>query len=280
MSHTDDLSLAQRLADLADPVGMRYYRTDTLGTTTKDDGSVVTLADKEIERLLRDALADARPDDQVIGEEYGGDGTAGNGRFWILDPIDGTAHFVHGKDAWSTLIGLVEGGMADGSVTVGLSSAPALGRRWWGVAGEGAWTAETGKEPVALAVSPTPTLAQSSIGMWPVGSRLNESQRPVHEALRSRAVVMRPTAEEGTSLREATGNVHGGLMVAEGLLDAYVLLGGGPWDHAAVVPIVEGAGGRFSDLSGGSRVDTYAGVYTNGRVHDEVLAVIAEAMGA
>lgn len=267
---TDDLSIAARLADLADPISMRYFRSDALGRETKADGSIVTAADKEIERVLREELAAVAPGDSIIGEEYG-DGGPGGERHWILDPIDGTYHFASGKPAWSTLIGLRVGEV----VTVGMSSAPALGKRWWGDA-TGAWMGLTdGTEATALRVSDTEDFAQVKAGMWPVGRRLNPWQRRVRAAFEERVAVMRPTAEEGGSLREVTGNVHGGLMVAEGLLDAYVLLGGGPWDHAAIVPIVVGAGGRFSDLDGGTRVDTGAGVYTNGKVHDEVLRVIA-----
>ncbi|GLZ76485.1 histidinol-phosphatase [Actinorhabdospora filicis] len=273
---TDDLALARRLADLADPISMRYFRSDALGAETKADGSIVTAADKEIERVLRAELASAAPADRVIGEEYGSDaddtGAIGS-RYWIIDPIDGTAHFASGKSAWSTLIGLRVGE----TVTVGLASAPALDKRWW-ASEEGAWVAPNGGSAVRLGVTDVDGLAEVRMGMWPVGKRLNESQRRVWEALSERVATVRPTADEGGSLREATGNVHGGLMVAEGLLDAYVLLGGGPWDHAAIVPIVTGAGGRFSDLEGGTRVDTGAGVYTNGKVHDEVLRVIAAAL--
>ncbi|HEY1176136.1 MAG TPA: inositol monophosphatase family protein [Phytomonospora sp.] len=274
MTYADDLAIARRLADLADPISMRYFDGEDLGTVTKPDGSPVTLADREVERALRDELASVRPGDLVIGEEFGTDDGPGS-RYWIIDPIDGTSHFIGKKDAWSTLIGLQE----DGVVTTGLASAPALSRRWWGTVGEGAWTASNGGEPKRLAVTSTATLDKSAIAMWPVPHRVSADRRPVVDALAAASAVLRPTREEGDSLREATGNVHGGLMVAEGQLDAYVLLGGGAWDHAAVVPIVEEAGGRFTDLSGGSRVDLKAGLYSNGHVHDELLRVVTEALG-
>ena len=274
MSYADDLALAHHLADLADPISMRYFNGEDLGTVIKPDGSPVTLADREVEQTLRAELATVRPDDLVIGEEFGTDDGPGT-RHWIIDPIDGTSHFVGKKDAWSTLIGLDE----DGTVTVGLASAPALARRWWAATGQGAWVGETGAEPVRLGVTTTASLDKSTIAMWPVGHRVSAARRPVVDTLTAATALMRPTPEEGDSLREATGNVHGGLMVAEGLLDAYVLLGGGAWDHAAVVPIVEEAGGRFTDLSGGKRVDLKAGLYSNGRVHDELLRVVTAALG-
>ncbi|MEV0646891.1 inositol monophosphatase family protein [Phytomonospora sp. NPDC050363] len=275
MTYSDDLALAHRLADLADPVSMRYYDGADLGIVIKPDGSPVTLADREVEQVLRVELATVRPDDLVIGEEFGADDGEPDGRFWIIDPIDGTSHFIGKNDAWSTLIGLQEGGR----VTVGMASAPALSRRWWAATGEGAWSATEGAEPARLTVSSTATLDKSVLAMWPVAHRASAKLRPVVTALSEASALLRPTADEGGSLREATGNVHGGLMVAEGLLDGYVLLGGGPWDHAAVVPIVEAAGGRYSDLSGGSRVDAGAGVYSNGHIHDELLRVVNEALG-
>ena len=128
-----DLRLALELADAADAISMRSFRT-LLAVETKADLTPVTEADRAVESELRRLLADARPDDAVLGEEQGT--TEGrNRRRWIIDPIDGTRNFTRGIPVWGTLIALEE----DEEVRVGVASAPALMRRWWAERGGGAF---------------------------------------------------------------------------------------------------------------------------------------------
>src|ERR1019366_1926595 len=129
----DDLALALELADLADMIALRRYRADDLVVETKPDLTPVTEADRDTERALREQLTIARPADSVIGEEYGVSTSPDSTRRCILDPIDGTKNYVRGIPVWATLIALEE----DGRGTVGVVSAPALHRRWWGAAGGG-----------------------------------------------------------------------------------------------------------------------------------------------
>lgn len=132
-----DLTLALQLADQADALTMERFGALDLRVETKPDLTPVTDADQGAEEALRAALAQARPADAVFGEEFGGATTSGTtaGRIWIIDPIDGTKNFVRGVPVWCTLIALVD----DGVPVVGVVSAPALGRRWWAAAGEGAY---------------------------------------------------------------------------------------------------------------------------------------------
>ncbi|MHB1534660.1 MAG: inositol monophosphatase family protein, partial [Acidimicrobiales bacterium] len=129
-----DLALALALADRADQLTMAAFRRADLAVETKPDLTPVTEADRGVERILRDLLADRRPGDAVVGEEYGASGHAGASRRWIMDPIDGTKNFVRGIPVWATLLALEE----DGRMAVGVASAPALGRRWWAGRGLGA----------------------------------------------------------------------------------------------------------------------------------------------
>ena len=130
----DDMTLALRLADQADAVTMERFGALDLRVDTKPDLTPVTDADRSVEGALRDTLSQQRPDDPVLGEEFGGT-TAFAGRQWVIDPIDGTKNFVRGVPVWATLIALLH----DGVPVVGVVSAPALQRRWWAGAGEGAF---------------------------------------------------------------------------------------------------------------------------------------------
>src|ERR1700719_1136008 len=131
----DDVALALRMADKADALTMDRFGALDLSVDTKPDLTPVTDADRSVETALRETLSQQRPDDPVLGEEFGGT-TAFAGRQWVIDPIDGTKNFVRGVPVWATLIGL----MVSGDVTVGVVSAPALGRRWWAARDGGAWT--------------------------------------------------------------------------------------------------------------------------------------------
>jgi len=129
-----DTELALRLADAADGITVARFRANDLKVDRKPDRSPVTDADFAVEDRIRELLATARPSDRIAGEERGG--SVGPGRTWLIDPVDGTKNFLRGVPAWATLIALV----VDGTPTVGVASAPALGRRWWATGGGGAWS--------------------------------------------------------------------------------------------------------------------------------------------
>src|SRR5438874_185150 len=125
----DDLRLALSLADAADAITMRYFQSTTLAVRTKSDRTPVSEADEAVEQMIRERLKSERPDDGIVGEEFGMH--AGSGRRWIIDPIDATKNYVRGIPVFATLIAL------DGEV--GVVSAPALNRRWWASHGDGAF---------------------------------------------------------------------------------------------------------------------------------------------
>src|SRR3954452_18960469 len=122
----DDLRLALSLADEADAITMRYFQAATLAVRTKSDRNPVSEADEAVERMIRERLERERPDDGIVGEEFGVHG--GSGRRWIIDPIDATKNSVRGIPIFATLIALEN--------QVGVISAPALHRRWWASRGD------------------------------------------------------------------------------------------------------------------------------------------------
>lgn len=263
-----DLQLIQDLADTADRISLRYFTAGAVPTQTKPDGSPVTQADRDVERAIRDRLAADRPGDLVIGEELGTEGTAP--RRWIVDPIDGTANFSAGRAEWSTLLALE----AAGEIVTGLISAPAIGRRWWATRSAGAWTSASAEGRRAarerLAVSSVATLDAATIAVWPLSAWVP----PRHLAAGRRLVEL---GAAGGPLSDWTGACHGALLVAAGVVDAFFHMSAAPWDIAAAVPIVEEAGGRVSDLDGGRGITSRAAVYSNGRLHREVLDVLRSA---
>ncbi len=125
------LDVALELADIADAITLARFRAPDLRVDTKSDHTPVTDADRATEQALRDALQRLRPEQSIVGEEFGGDGQA-DWR-WILDPIDGTINYANGVPVWATLIALMRGERA----VCGVVSAPALRRRWWAATGTG-----------------------------------------------------------------------------------------------------------------------------------------------
>src|SRR4051812_17071000 len=144
-----DLDLARRIADAADAVTLGRFRASDLQVDRKPDRTPVTDADVACEDEVRRLLAAERPDDAVLGEERGGE--PGTDRRWIVDPIDGTKNFSRGVPVFATLLALV----SEGAPSVGVISAPALGRRWWAARGLGAFTSDVarGIDAAPIAVS-------------------------------------------------------------------------------------------------------------------------------
>ena len=268
MTATEDLELVQQLADTADGISMKYFAAGSVPTQTKADGSPVTQADREVEQALRDQLRTSRPDDLVIGEELGSHGTAS--RRWILDPIDGTAFFSAGRPQWSTLLAVE----ANGEVVTGMISAPALQRRWWATRSAGAWTSSSAGEDrgrrESLTVSSIGTLDKATIAIWPLASWV-----PPQRAAAGRHLV--ELSANGGPLSDWADACHGAMRVAAGVVDAFFHITADPWDIAAAIPIIEEAGGTFSDLEGGRSLTTRAAIYTNGHVHREVLDALQSA---
>jgi histidinol-phosphatase len=253
----DDLALAHSLADAADAISTARFLAANLLVETKPDLTPVTDADRAVEDAVRRTLATERPDDAVVGEESG---ATGNGaRTWIVDPIDGTKNFVRGVPVWATLIAL----RVDATVVVGVVSAPALGRRWWAARDDGAWTSSPAG-PRRLTVSRVASLGDafvsySSLDGWEQRGQLSAFTDLCRRVWRTRAF----------------GDFWSHLMVAEGAVDVSCEPEVSLWDLAALQPIVEEAGGRFSDLSGLARPDGGSVVCTNGLLHDEVLRILA-----
>jgi histidinol-phosphatase len=254
-----DLELALELADRADEITMARYRARDLQVETKPDRTPVTEADRAVERALRERLGALRPDDGVVGEEFG-EGAGGTERRWIIDPIDGTKSYLRGMPTWSTLIALE----IAGEVVAGIVSMPALGRRWWAARGAGA---RSDGRPIR--VSGVTDLANAQL-CWSDIEAWDEVGRP--EAILSLA--------RACWRSRGIGDAWQYMLVAEGAaeiaLDPSVSL----WDLAAVKIIVEEAGGVFTDLQGVVTAAGGSGLATNGILHQAALEYVGFPPGA
>jgi histidinol-phosphatase len=234
-----DLAFALELAELADSLSFPRFRAADLRVETKPDLTPVTDADRAVERALRERIAAARPGETVLGEEEGDDG--GDVR-WIVDPIDGTRNFTRGLPVWASLIALER----DGAVVCGVVSAPALGHRWWAARGEGAW-----RDGERVRVSLVGELGDAAVSCTDAAD----------------LAAFEPDVWHARGL----GDFWQHMLVAEGALDAAVDARLAIWDYAAVVPIVEEAGGRSGTPDGGAARPNEQLISTNGVVHDAVL---------
>jgi histidinol-phosphatase len=250
-----DLRLALELADLADAVTLERFRASDLVVETKPDLSPVSEADRAVEQLLRKRLAEERPTHAVFGEEFGtGDGPRGSTR-WILDPIDGTKNYVRGIPVYATLIALER----EGALSVGVASAPALGRRWWAARGAGAFADGAPLRVSRVAKLEDAQLGHSSVALW------------ADYGLSERFLELERRCWRGRGF----GDFWTHMMVAEGACDVATEPEVSLWDVAAVQVIVEEAGGRFTDLAGVPRPDGGSAVSSNGLLHDEVLGILS-----
>jgi histidinol-phosphatase len=248
-----DLQLALDLADAADAITMRHYQSSSLAVRTKSDKTPVSEADEATERMIRERVNAERPGDGIIGEEFGSSGSTS--RRWIVDPIDGTKNYVRGIPVFGTLIALEE----NGRVIAGVISAPALGRRWWASAGEGAFCRTLG-DTRAIRVSAVDTLEGAHLTY---DSILDFDQHG--GAVRFLALMRRCVRSRGF------GDFWAHMLVAEGAVEIAIEPAVAVWDVAAIRIIIEEAGGRFTDIRGDARIDGGSIVTTNGLVHDAVL---------
>jgi len=247
------------LADIADRITLARFRAADLHIDSKADSTPVTDADLATEDALREALHRLRPGQEIVGEEYGGD--AGAGWRWMLDPIDGTVNYANGVPVWATLIALMRGDRA----VCGVVSAAALGRRWWAATGQGAFT-DSGQR---IHVSHTAALDDAYVSCTDVRDFATRRGDRGFQTILRRARVVR-----------AFGDFWSHMLTAEGVIDVAVEAWVNPWDVAATQVIVTEAGGRFSDFDGLARIDSGNVISSNGRFHDELVALMSEGGGS
>jgi histidinol phosphatase-like enzyme (inositol monophosphatase family) len=264
---TKRLELAIDAAREAGKLTLEYFRRDDLVVDLKHDATPVTIADLGAEKLLRERIAVAFPQDGILGEELG-EKPGTSGYRWILDPIDGTKSFIHGVPLYAVLIGVerAAGGgpqAASGQSETGVIHLPALNETVYAAKEQGAWHLLGDRPKVPARVSKTKSLGGALFltsglagfhrrGAWPSFERLTKTAK----------------------LTRTWGDAYGYSLVATGRAEVMVDPEMNLWDAAAILPIIEEAGGKFTDWRGNPTIARGEGIATNGLVHEEVLKLV------
>jgi histidinol-phosphatase len=227
-----------------------------LGFDTKPDGSPVTDADRRAEELLRGRIAEQCPRDGILGEEFGtADGDSG--RAWTVDPIDGTASFIHGVPLYGVLIGLLDGDEA----VLGVIHFPALDETVAAARGGGCGWWQRGVDRSPARVRPTDALHRALV-LCTDFTRLESPGRALERLAR------------GAGRLRTWGDCYGHALVATGRAEAMIDPRMSPWDSAPLLPVVEEAGGRFTTLAGERRAVGGSALSTNGALHGALLELL------
>jgi len=259
MSYQKDYgALLEAIAQEAEAIAMRYFRTDELRIERKSDGTAITQADRMVEEMARARVASSGLALDVLGEEMGGDNaksanTSARPRM-IIDPIDGTEEFSRGIPTFGTLMAVEQ----NGEIVAAMVSAPGLHSRWWAYRGEGAY-----RDGKRLHVSKVTGLSKAMVFSTGTGPSKNASDQ---EKIRRLLDAARNSRSFGGFWQH--------MLVAEGAVEVALDWTSKPWDLAPLGIIVEEAGGRSTNVRGERTIYSGQLISTNGWIHEEVLALL------
>lgn len=233
-SLSSELDLGLKLARIAEGEILPRFRT--VSVARKPDGTEVTEADREAERVMRDHLTDARPDHAVLGEEFGESGPDDARYQWVLDPVDGTAGFTIGVPLFGTLVGLLE----EGTPVMGVIHFPALDETVYAARGEGCWfrTADGEHEVSVNSVESVEDATVTTTALHSSDVMAEADQTPY------RLTDLVPRAGKFRFVTDCLQHA----LVARGRTHAAIDTLMHPWDVAALVPCVREAGGVAQPL--------------------------------
>lgn len=246
------LEAAREFALEAGEVTLRYFG-GIVDSEAKGDGSPVTIADREAERLIRERVGTRFSDHGVLGEEFPPTNEGARVR-WILDPIDGTRSFMRGVPLYGVLIGVE----VDGDPVVGVAHFPALHETVSAGKGLGCrWNGEP------CAVSRVGSLDRALTTTTDVERILSRPQGPGWRRI-----------QQESSFSRTWGDCYGHILVATGRSEAHVDPVLSPWDAGPLLTILEEAGGRFTSLEGQPTIHGGSGISSNGILHDRILDML------
>ena len=243
-----ELEFAVTLADLADAVTLPFFESRNFTVDIKANQTEVTEVDRHTETVIMDMVRTQRPDHGWYGEEHGA--STNNAEWtWVIDPIDGTSNFVRGVPIWATLIALVH---RDRGPVMGFVSAPAMQARWWGVVGGDAMY-----NGHRIRVSSVDTLSDASLSIT--------ENAPWREAGYSEAI---KNLKKSVKRVRGYGDFWQHMLVAQGAIDIAVdAIGLEPYDIAALMPIVQAAGGMLTNREGRADWRSDTAITSNGLLH-------------
>ncbi len=244
---TNKLQTAIEAAKLGGEIALAYFNKD-LGIQIKDDKTIVTKADKEVEHEIMQYISSKFPKAKFVGEESGGDRKEKS--FWIIDPIDGTRSFVRNIPTWDVLIAYCE----NGEIVLGVAYFPVLNTIAWAEKGKGAFV--DGKQ---IHVSNIDQLNKSFLGFGHIKSYSPE--------------IIVNLIKNSWNVRNMAG--YTAYLVAKGSMEVYIAPSNKVWDFAPYKILIDEAGGKLTKLDGTTwDFETVGGILSNGLVHDEVVEII------
>jgi histidinol phosphatase-like enzyme (inositol monophosphatase family) len=266
------LQLANRIAREAGELTLKYFQTDCFEVEKKSDGSPLTIADQEAEKFLRAEIQNAFPNDAIVGEEFG-ETKGDSGYCWVLDPIDGTKSFISGVPLYGTMVAVVEA-LGHGAESEGVANAtrksligsvyfPGLDEGIFASVGGGAWHFRGSQQPMRAQVSTTSNLSDSVLVTSEAETFAERGAENTYQQLSDQVYFVR-----------TWGDVYGYMLVATGRVDLMIDPILNVWDAAAVEPIINEAGGKFTDWKGHSDIDAGEAVGSNGSIHANVLSIL------
>jgi myo-inositol-1(or 4)-monophosphatase len=243
--------LAQGMAETSSKV-IKHYWQNQITIENKTDGSPVTVADREAEQVMRQMITETFPEHGIIGEEFGQYQPDAEYQ-WVLDPIDGTVNFIAGSFLFGTLIAL----MHEGKTILGVIHHPMSNQLLIGADGETTLNNKPVKVRSCLSIEDATVCTSTHYGM----ARHHDFDAYQHLVSRCR-------------MYRTWGDCHGYFLLATGgidiMLDGHMKI----WDIAALIPIVEGAGGKITDWAGGDPLSGKGIIATAGDIHDEVVRIL------
>ncbi|MDZ4780119.1 MAG: inositol monophosphatase family protein [Planctomycetia bacterium] len=257
----DRLEVAVAAAREAGDITLRYFCTDGYHIERKQDATPVTEADRGSELHLRERISKAFPDDAILGEEFP-DTPGTSGYRWILDPIDGTKSFISGVPLYGTLVGVEH----ERASVIGVIHMPGLDEMVYAAKGQGAWHVVRGGSPQPARVSEKVKLSDGLLTYCELRTFTNCGRGEAFRQL-----------EAASWLTRTWGDCYGYLLVATGRAEAMIDPVMNVWDAGAIQPILEEAGGTFTDWSGQPTIHSQEGIGTNGKVLEEILSITRSA---
>jgi histidinol-phosphatase len=251
-----ELDFALSVADAADAYTLPHFQARSFNVSLKENQTEVTEIDRGCETLVMDLIRSARPHHAWYGEEHGAGGLSSSEFTWVVDPIDGTSNFVRGVPVWATLIALVH---ADLGPVMGVASAPALGMRWWGFVDGGAYFNGSPIQVSSVASLSEASLSITANSLWDKIGKTTHIDELTRAASRVRGY----------------GDFWQHMLVAQGAVDVAVdAVGLEPYDIAALIPIVCGAGGMLTNRKGIVDWRANTAISSNGLFHSDVIEIL------
>lgn len=255
------LDFAVSAAQASSKLTLKYFGTDNLDQSTKHDGTPVTIADRACETDLRERISIAYPEDSILGEEF--DRKIGTSEYeWVIDPIDGTISFVQGVPLFGTMLAC----MKNGFPILGVIAMPALDETVYAADNLGCWHSSKGTHPTLAHVSAVAKINEALINTTSMSYFVTPEHRRLYEQLDAQSKHTRGWSD-----------CYGWVLLATGRVDAMVEPVLSLWDFAAAIPIITEAGGNWTDLSGNQSLDSGEMIASNGKLHDQILALCAAA---